>query len=166
MHFFPTAETALLLPSRSQQPLPPRPKTIGPIFDDAHFRSPLGPWTEEFDACFYPRKVDPYAPAPVPDEPTSTTSSPYLRAQLTKNERLRLAMLWYYTQDLENDPRLLARLQEKAILAHESTGWELAIVGILDVNVYIRLATVGVELAILPRGESTCSHTVNQPPGV
>jgi hypothetical protein len=37
---------------------------------------------------------------------------------------------------------------------------------VLDVNVYIRLATVGLQLAILPRGETLCAHTVTQPPGV
>lgn len=75
-------------------------------------------------------------------------------------------MLWYYTRDIINEPELLAGLQEKACLAQESTGWEYAVIGVLDVNVYIRLATVGLELAILPRGETLCAHTVTQPPGV
>lgn len=75
-------------------------------------------------------------------------------------------MLWYYARDLDNEPELLAGLQEKACLAQESSDWEYAVVGVLDVNVYIRLATVGLQLAILPRGETLCAHTVTQPPGV
>lgn len=74
-------------------------------------------------------------------------------------------MLWYYARDLDNEPELLAGLQEKACLAQESSDWEYAVVGVLDVNVYIRLATVGLQLAILPRGETLCAHTVTQPPG-
>ncbi|KAL7917325.1 histidine kinase [Trichoderma austrokoningii] len=73
-------------------------------------------------------------------------------------------MLWYYGRDLGNESELLSGLQEKVCLAQESSGWEYAIVGVLDVNVYIRLATVGVQLAILPRGETLCAHTVTQPP--
>lgn len=76
-------------------------------------------------------------------------------------------MLWYYTRDILRDPEpeLLAGLQEKACLAQESTGWEYAVIGLLDVNVYIRLVTVGLQVAILPRGETLCAHTVTQPPG-
>jgi hypothetical protein len=75
-------------------------------------------------------------------------------------------MLWYYAKGLDNEPELLAGLQEKACLAQENSGWEFAVIGLLDANVYIRLATVGLELAILPRVETVCAHTVTQPPGV
>lgn len=75
-------------------------------------------------------------------------------------------MLWYYTRDILKEPEFLSGLQEKAHLAQESTGWEFAVIGILDVNFYIRLATVGLQLGILPRGETICAHTVTQPPGV
>ncbi|KAM3455111.1 hypothetical protein MY5147_008789 [Beauveria neobassiana] len=74
-------------------------------------------------------------------------------------------MLWYYGRDLESEHEFLAGLQEKACLAQESSGWEFAVIGLLDVNVYIRLATVGLKLGILPRGETICAHTVTQPPG-
>ena len=76
-------------------------------------------------------------------------------------------MLWYYTRDiLKETGEFLSGLQEKAYLAQESTGWEFVIIGILDVNLYIRLATIGLPLAILPRGETICAHTITQPPGV
>lgn len=75
-------------------------------------------------------------------------------------------MLWYYTRDILEEKELLAGLQDKVHLAKESTGWEFAIIGILDIDVYIRLATVGVQLGILPRGETICAHTVTQPPDV
>lgn len=75
-------------------------------------------------------------------------------------------MLWYYTRDIFEETEFLSGLQEKVCIAEESTGWEFAIIGILDVNFYVRLATIGVPLGILPRGETICAHTVAQPPGV
>ena len=75
-------------------------------------------------------------------------------------------MLWYYTRDIMQETEFLSGLQEKVHLAHESSGWECAIIGVLDINVYTRLAAFGVPLGILPRGETLCAHTVTQPPGV
>ncbi|KAF5024538.1 hypothetical protein F66182_3301 [Fusarium sp. NRRL 66182] len=165
MHFFPKADAALLSPSPNQHSLPPRPKSIGPIFDAANFKTPVESWARDVESCLYPVKTDPYAPASIPNKPSSNLSSRYLRCRLARNERLRLSMLWYYARDFDNEPEFLAGLQEKACLAQESSGWEYAVVGLLDINVYIRLATVGLELAVLPRGETLCAHTVTQPPG-
>lgn len=71
-------------------------------------------------------------------------------------------MLWYYTRDILNEPEFLSGLQQKANLAQESSGWDFVIIGIQDLNYYIRLATVGLPLAIHPRGESLCAHTITQ----
>lgn len=165
MHFFPTADSTLLSSTVDYHSLPPRPKAVGPIFDANNFKTPVDPWDSDEQAKLYPPKEDPFAPSAIPAEP-SCPSSHYPRSRLAKNERLRLSMLWYYTRDLDEHPELLAGLQEKACLAQENSGWEYAVVGLLDVNVYIRLATVGLQLAILPRGETLCAHTVTQPPGV
>lgn len=73
-------------------------------------------------------------------------------------------MLWYHTRDILDDTEFLSGLQEKASFAQESSGWEFAVIGIQDLNYYIRLATVGLQLGILPRGETICAHTVTQPP--
>lgn len=160
--FFPKADAAILT-SKHAPPLT-RPKTVGPILDPDNVDQPIGPWSSKIETAFYP-KTEPYAPASIPEK--SFCSGPqYLRAFLAENERLRLSMLWYYTRDILNEEEFLSGLQEKAYLAQESTGWEFAVIGILDVNVYIRLATVGLELGILPRGETICAHTVTQPPGV
>ncbi|RSM03821.1 hypothetical protein CEP52_007205 [Fusarium oligoseptatum] len=161
LSFNPKADATLL--SSERNPPPPRPEVVGPIYDPEQVDDPIQSWSQDLESCFYPPKTDPYAPSSVPDKPCP--SPRYLRAHLAKNERLRLSMLWYYTRDIINEPELLAGLQEKACLAQESTGWEYAVVGILDINVYIRLATVGLQLAILPRGETLCAHTVTQPPG-
>ncbi|KAJ9424557.1 hypothetical protein QL093DRAFT_2218845 [Fusarium oxysporum] len=165
MHFFPKADAALLSSTIDKHSLPPRPKAIGPVFDANNFKAPIEPWTSDVDSSFYPPKPDPFGPSSIPPEAHCASSSKYVRSRLAKNERLRLSMLWYYARDLDNEPELLAGLQEKACLAQESSGWEYAVVGVLDVNVYIRLATVGLQLAILPRGETLCAHTVTQPPG-
>ena len=163
--FFPKADAILPPLAPDPEAVPPRPEVVGPIFDPKNFDKPIDCWVQEHEACIYPLKTDPYAPAPIPDQPTCPAPR-YVRAHLAKNERLRLSMLWYYTRDLDKEPEFLAGLQEKACLAQESSGWEYAVIGLLDVNVYIRLATVGLQLAILPRGETLCAHTVTQPPGV
>ncbi|KAM0341704.1 hypothetical protein ACHAPU_009952 [Fusarium lateritium] len=160
MHFFPRADAALL--SSRPHNIPPRPTSIGPIFDHGSSKTPVEPWSDCGDE--YPPKPDPFAPSSIPPAPTCP-SSRYLRTRLAKNERLRLSMLWYYTRDLDNEPELLAGLQEKVSLAHENSSWEYAVIGFLDASVYVRVASVGLPLAILPRGESLCSHTVIQSPG-
>ncbi|KAM0421155.1 hypothetical protein ACHAPT_011047 [Fusarium lateritium] len=137
MSFLPKADAVLL--SSEHSPPPPRPEVVGPIYDLKQVDEPIGPWSQDLESCFYPPKTDPYAPSSVPDKPCP--SPRYLRAHLAKNERLRLSMLWYYTRDIINEPELLAGLQEKACLAQESTGWDYVVIGILDINVYIRLAT-------------------------
>ncbi|KAM5344066.1 hypothetical protein ACJ41O_012603 [Fusarium nematophilum] len=161
MPFFPKADVSLLSPEHT--PLPPRPKTVGPIYDPDNVEKPIVAWTCHGEAC-YPAKTEAHAPASIPEQPTGAPSR-YLRPHLARNERLRLSMLWYYTRDILDEPEFLSGLQEKACLAQESTGWEFVVIGILDVNVYIRLATVGLDLSILPRGETLCAHTVTQPPG-
>jgi signal transduction histidine kinase/CheY-like chemotaxis protein len=164
MHFFPTADSTLLSSTINHHNLPPRPKAVGPVFDAKNFKTPVEPWDLDIESELYPPKEDPYAPSAIPAEP-SCPSTRYPRSRLAKNERLRLSMLWYYTRDIDKYPELLAGLQEKACLAQENSGWEYAVIGLLDANVYIRLATVGLQLAILPRGETLCAHTVTQPPG-
>ena len=75
-------------------------------------------------------------------------------------------MLWYYSRDILSEIELLSGLQEKVHLAQEATDWEFVVIGLLDLNYYTRLATVGLPLGILPRGETICAHTITQPPGV
>lgn len=160
--FFPKADAAILTSKRA--PPPTRPETVDPIFDRENADRPIESWPSGVETNFYPR-TKPYAPATASERPPGIAGR-YLRAFLSENERLRLSMLWYYTRDILKEDEFLSGLQEKAHLAQESTGWEFSVIGILDVNVYIRLATVGLELGILPRGETICAHTVTQPPGV
>ncbi|KAJ5718637.1 hypothetical protein N7488_004283 [Penicillium malachiteum] len=161
--FFPRADAAIL---KSKHPSPPtRPHSVGPIFDPDNKDKPISSWSDEIGSSLYP--IDPNAPTsivPVGDKPDGFEGR-YPRATLAHNERLRLSMLWYYTRNVLKEEEFLSGLQEKAHLATESTGWEYAIIGILDIDVYIRLAAVGVELGILPRGETICAHTITQPPG-
>lgn len=75
-------------------------------------------------------------------------------------------MLWYYAREIFQEDEFLAGLQEKVQLAQESIGWEFAVIGILDVDVYLRLATVNLDLGMVPRGETICAHTITQNTGV
>ncbi|KAJ5620272.1 hypothetical protein N7510_004256 [Penicillium lagena] len=160
--FFPKADAAILT---SRHPLPPtRPDTVGPILDPENLDKPISAWSEGIGSTLYPN-LDPNAPTSTVCNKPPGFEGRYPRATLAHNERLRLSMLWYYTRDILKEEELLSGLQEKVHLAKESTGWEFAIIGIQDVDVYIRLATVGVQLGILPRGETICAHTVTQPPG-
>ncbi|KAI9164118.1 histidine kinase HHK3 [Paramyrothecium foliicola] len=164
LSFVPTADAAVLL---AKQELPEsRPASVGPIFDIDNARKPIVPWSAAAADTVYPPKLDDDGPAPIPSQPADDwTADHYLPPQLARNERLRLNMLWYYTRNIASDAELLTRLQDKACLARDTVGWEFAIVGLLGLNEYTRLATKGLPLAILPRRESTCAHTINQPPG-
>ncbi|KAF3003270.1 hypothetical protein E8E14_003981 [Neopestalotiopsis sp. 37M] len=166
--FYPRADAAVLSSSKSHWPPPARPQSIWPIFDSDNFNKPIAPWSQDAQEACFPPKPDEYVASPIPNKPaqnSSGTNSRYLRASLAENERLRLSMLWYYTCDVFDESEFLCGLQEKVHLAQESTGWEFVVIGLLDVNVYIRLATIGLPLCILPRGETICAHTVIQPPG-
>jgi hypothetical protein len=169
--FYPRADAAVLSSSKSHWPPPARPQSVWPIYDPDSFDEPIAPWSQDAQEACFPPKLDEYAASPIPNEPaqnssSTSTSTRYLRASLAENERLRLSMLWYYTRDVFDESEFLCGLREKVFLAQESTGWEFVVIGLLDVNVYIRLATIGLPLCILPRGETICAHTVIQPPGV
>lgn len=160
--FFPKSDAAVLSSEHGQPPK--RPQVVGPVLDPANLDVPVVPCSPGTHDALYPSPVQQYDPAPVPEKPPTCASQKYLRAFMHKNERLRLSMLWYYTRDILDEEEFLRGLQEKVHMAKESTEWDYAIIGILDVNYYIRLATIGVALGTLPRGETLCAHTVTQPP--
>ncbi|KAL6712165.1 hypothetical protein ACN47E_000042 [Coniothyrium glycines] len=166
--FFPKADAAFL-PVKYIPPLPTsRPTETAPILDIENADKPLGSWSVEITETVYPASQDIWGPAPIPDRQDSAQAcllDRYLFPILTRNERLRLTMLYYYTCGALEDHELMSRLQEKVYLARETVGWEFVIAGLLNHNTYTRMVTVGLPLAILPRRESTCAHTVNQPPG-
>jgi hypothetical protein len=167
--FFPKADAAVLQSKHAPPPPTSRPTAVAPILDAENADRALNVWCAEFADSVYPRKSDEWAPASIPSikeiAPQCVLDS-YLFPVLTHNERLRLTMLFYYTRGALEDLELMSRLQEKVILAQEAVGWEFAIAGLLSHNTYTRMVTVALPLAILPRRESTCAHTVNQPPGV
>lgn len=161
--YFPKADAAVL--SSRLAPPPSYPDDVGPIFDPHNAHIPCLPWSSNTQERNYPPQKEAFAPAIIPNKQLRSAER-YLRACLARNERLRLSMLWYYTRDIFQEPEFLSGLQEKVRIAQESIGWECAIVGILDVNFYTRLAAIGTPLGILPRGETLCGHLVAQPPGV
>lgn len=163
--FFPKADAAVL---RSKHAAPAeRPSETSPIFDTDNVTKALDIWSIEVAERVYPEKSDFWAPAIIPTQPEGQCATDkYLFPVLTRNERLRLTMLFYYTRGALEDAELQSRLQEKVYLARDTVGWEFVIAGLLNHNTYTRMVTVGLPLAVLPRRESTCAHTVNQPPGV
>lgn len=164
MSFFPRADAAILQSSYTP-PSSSRPTEVGPILDVEHANKPIDSWSSATAESIYPAKSDDSEPTPIPDRPLCAADR-YLFPILTRNERLRLTMLFYYTRGATEDMELVSRLQEKVQLARETIGWEFALAGLLDHNTFTRVVTVGLPPAILPRRESTCSHTVNQPSAV
>ena len=159
--YFPKSDFSTSIPEL-HEPLPVPATEISPIFDLAAHQKPIPSWEEGFLPTLFPGDVDGAARRRPPTPPEFR--DPYLYPALAKNERLRLTMLWYYTRGLTEDKELLMRLQDKLEITKELMGWEYAIIGVLDNDAYTRVATCGLPLAILPRRESTCSHTINIPP--
>lgn len=167
--FFPKADAAFLSSKHSPPSPSSRPTVTAPILDLENADRSLEPWSAGVAETIYPTKEDIWGAAPIPDKTEcmhKLSLDGYLFPVLTRNERLRLTMLFYYTRGALEDQELMSRLQEKVHLARESVGWEFVIAGLLNHNTYTRMVTVGLPLAVLPRRESTCAHTVNQPPGV
>ncbi|GAP87563.1 putative histidine kinase hhk3p [Rosellinia necatrix] len=142
------------------RPLPPPPKTVGPILDEANAKEPLPPFELKAHGQYYaePSESGEALPPPLP----ASFTDRYLIPTLTRNERLRLTLLWYHTMNIEQNDSLLAEVDALVRRAHSAIGWEYTIAGILNESTYRRLAAVNLPLAILPRRESTCSHTINQ----
>ncbi|THV84349.1 hypothetical protein D6D27_08047 [Aureobasidium pullulans] len=146
--------------------LPLRPRSVGPVFDKSLASQPIA----EFDPSTHDLNYAKRDPTSTIDEAPAHPEDfqdHYLMPSLTENERLRLTLFWYYTHgsNLLEDKDFLLGLQQKLDLVQTFMGWEFAIMGLLSEHVYTRVATAGLPLAILPRRESTCSHTINQPPG-
>ena len=166
--FFPKAD-ATVLQTKYSPPPESRPTVVAPILDVENHNKILSKWTTEVTESVYPRKEDRETPSTIPQWeacPQQCLADRYLFPVLARNERLRLTMLFYYTRGALEDQELMSRLQEKVFLAKETVGWEFVIAGLLDNNTYTRLVVVGLPLAVLPRRESTCAHTINQPPDV
>ncbi|KAI4847313.1 hypothetical protein E4T44_04580 [Aureobasidium sp. EXF-8845] len=163
---FPSA--ARRIAPRDGRSLALRPRSIGPVFDQQHADEPIPEWNKDGHHANYTipdPDLDPDQRL-VPEQP-QVFQDAYLVPTLSENERLRLTLFWYYTlaNRMQEDEELLLALQQKLDLVQVFMGWEFAIMGLLSEHVYTRVVTAGLPLAILPRRESTCSHTINQPSG-
>lgn len=160
--FYPRADTGFGYGPRDGS-LPRRPQTVEPILDAASLLEPLTSFNENLHHQIYASEPSDDGTSKPPPKPEGF-SDPYLYPMLTRNERLRLTMLWYYTRDLLGDEDLLKKMQAKVDLLASIIGWDFAICGLIDNDIFERLSTTGLPLARLPRRESTCSHTVLQQP--
>lgn len=137
--------------SRSQDTstLPEPPSEIGPIYDNDSLKIPLPVFDQASVNASYGKNHADFEPNLPPSPPEEKDY--YLVPLLTKHERLRLTLFWYYTRDVVNDKDFLASLQEKLKLVQQYMGWEMAIMGLLGSDVFTRLVTSGIALAVLPR---------------
>jgi len=59
----------------------------------------------------------------------------------------------------------MSKLQGILGIVQKFMGWEFAIIGMVEEAVFTRVAAINMPVALLPRRESPCSHTINQEPG-
>lgn len=144
--------------------LPKQPSEVGPIFDPVKVREPLSPFVQVYNDSIYGPASHFDSETKTPEKP-ATFTDPYLYPTLTSNEFTRLNAVWYYTRGLEHDEQMLRKLNRMLDLVKQSMGWEIGIIGLVDATVYSRLVTDNISLAIVPRRESTCSHTINTESG-
>ena len=165
MPIFPRHQDSFCLPLTLPNDTEARPTSVWPIFNIEKSQEPL----TTFDAAAASLNYGAFSlldgEASPPPRPNTFTDD-YLYPTLAPNEYTRLTMFWYYTKDIEQDKELLSKLTNLINVIKDSIGWELGLVGLLDNDTYVRLAAANLPLAILPRRESTCSHTVSQQPGV
>lgn len=146
--------------------VPDQPTTIGPVFEPEKFHKALAPFSDRLhDSVFgQPSLLD--SETSVPPCPLDFTDR-YLYPSLSKNEYLRLNMLWYYTRGVREDTEVLRKLTQILGMVKQSLDWEIGIIGIVEANTFSRLVTADtIPVAMIPRRESPCSHTINQHPGV
>ncbi|KAJ6257204.1 hypothetical protein Dda_8091 [Drechslerella dactyloides] len=146
-----------------RNPVPDRP-TEPTVFDESLTSSPISEYNEADFERFYLSDScdDDGVKEPVkPDD----FSDPYLFPTLTRNEVLRLKSLWYYGRYIEKDKNLLSCLQDQVDLVNDFMQKDCVVLGLLDHDYYRRIVTANVPLAVLPRREATCAHTVMQDGG-
>ncbi|POS77437.1 hypothetical protein DHEL01_v204160 [Diaporthe helianthi] len=146
-------------PSESElRPLPVRPFFVS---DDELCGKPISAFNEQLHRACYGLNSD----LNLTQRPDGF-ADPYLMPSLSRNERLRLTMLWYYTRGLDQDRGFVHLLQEKLDLVQAFMEWDFAILGLVSEDIFTRVVASGIPTAVVPRRESTCSHTINQEPGV
>ncbi|KAK8240426.1 hypothetical protein HDK90DRAFT_183811 [Phyllosticta capitalensis] len=155
--YFPKAERIF---SRSTSPTAQSPYVI---YEPDTERTPLALFDETANEINYGGPEEPGAAWP--PKPSEFWGN-YLMPTLTRNERLRLTMMWYHTRDLAEDHELLQRLQTTLGLVKSFVGWPYVICGLMDNHTYTRLVTEGLPLSILPRKETMCAHTINSRSGM
>lgn len=135
------------------------------LYDEDSLSVPLPAYDQlRYDASYVPREAGDNVDM-APEQPP--TAEPYLIPSLTQDERMRLTLLWYHTRDLCTDTDFLQMLQSKLDMVVELMGgFEIAILGLVSEDSFTRLVTIGAPRVSMPRRESTCSHTITQPPGV
>ncbi|KAK7549260.1 hypothetical protein IWX49DRAFT_500781 [Phyllosticta citricarpa] len=111
------------------------------------------------------RGVDPSGASHYPPRPSNFREK-YLMPTLTRNERLRLTMMWYHTRTLADDQELLQKLQTTLTLVRSFVGWPVVVCGLMDNHTYTRICTDGIPKTSLPRKETVCAHTINSESGV
>lgn len=161
--FFPTAN-AVGISRESHQPLPKRPTEIAPILDKENSCRPLLQYDEAVRLSSFGDGPTATAESFAPPQP-ETFNDPYLYPFLARNECLRLTLLWYYTRSITKNDALMSKLQGILGIVQKFMGWEFAVIGMVEEAVFTRVAAINMPIALLPRRESPCSHTINQEPG-
>lgn len=155
--FFPIIDSTISLPQQ--------PRSIESSVDTEEALKPLAPFSEVFHNNVFGKPSALDSEICVPTCPANFTDR-YLAPTLSRNEHIRLRMLWYYTRGLQDDAELLQKLSQILDMVKQSLGsFEMGIIGIVEAETFARIVATNIPLALLPRRESPCSHTINQHPG-
>ncbi|KAF3929841.1 hypothetical protein ABW19_dt0200715 [Dactylella cylindrospora] len=138
--------------------IPERP-TEPTVFNTSLNSSPIFEFSEVDFERLYPQERNEDGTVKEPIKPVDF-SDPYLFPTLTRNELIRLKSLWYYGRYIDQDKYLLSCLQDQVDLVNDFMQKDCVILGLLDHDYYRRIVTAGIPLAILPRREATCAHTI------
>jgi hypothetical protein len=87
----------------------------------------------------------------------------YLFPSLACNERDRLTQLWLLQHGIDRDPAFQKHLNNLISLVRMASGYDIAILGLVDSDVYKRVATDGCPMSTQPRRDAIGAHTVLQP---
>lgn len=156
-NFFPVLESAAIAPEQ--------PTSIGPILDPEKIDEPLAGYSETTHSNVFGPHTSLDSETSIPALPQGFNDR-YLYPSLCKNEHMRLTMLWYFTRGLQEDAELLQKLSQILEMVKQFLGgWEIGIIGIVEAETFSRIVTTNMSLAMIPRRESPCSHTINQHPG-
>ena len=149
--------------SKALQPLPAFDSTKFRLFYSGALTAPTSTISDPINSVTFSEKTASSLERSI--KPPPDFQDPYLIPMLSPLEKQRLTKVWYICQGIERDPELREHLSQLVSLVRDTTHYEIAILGFVDLDIFKRTITINCPMAVVQRQESTCSHTILQKPG-